>query len=756
MTGRGAGAASWGPGGSGLTSPGEVELWGGHECTVNRVGDRYMDQTVLSGHQERVSDLDLFAGLGLKTLRYPVLWERVSPESPDSADWSWTDVRLEKLRELGVRPIVGLVHHGSGPRYTSLLDASFATGLARHAEAVARRYPWVDAWTPVNEPLTTARFSALYGLWHPHLREEGAFWTALLNQIDAVRLAMRAIREINPDAKLVQTEDLGRIYSTAQVAEQARFENLRRWATWDLLTGRLTEAHPLWPRIARYGLRERLEQIAADPCPPDIVGVNHYITSDRFLDHRLDRYPPERHGGNGELAYADVEAVRVLRGSPRGLSLALKEAWDRYGLPIAVTECHLGCTREEQVRWLAEGFRTVRESRAAGVDVRALTAWSLLGAYDWDSLLTQPRGRYETGIFDVRSGEPRPTAAAAWLRSAAEGGEAAPPPIVSEGWWRRDMRLAFPSALPACRTPLHPGADHDLRRTRPVLIVGATGTLGQALARGCAHRAIAHVLTDRRILALDDPASISEALERHDPWAVINAAGWVRVDDAEADPQGCLSANAAGAIALGEACRERDIALVSYSSDLVFDGRKRSPYVEDDAPNPLNVYGRSKAEAERGLLALGARNLVIRTAAFFSPHDPYNFAAAVVENLRGGREMTAAYNLWVSPTYVPDLVNASLDLLLDGETGLWHLANPGGLTWSRFGQEVADRLGLDGRLLHAAPARRLGLAARRPARVVLGSRRGLMLPPLEDALERFCSEVRARAAVDDGSRSRAA
>ena len=732
-----------------------LELWGGHECTVNRVGDAFMDQTVLTGHHDRPQDLELFAGLGVTALRYPVLWERVAPEDPRRLDWAWTDGRLAKLQSLGVRPIAGLVHHGSGPRYTSLLDDGFAPGLASFAREAARRYPWVKDWTPVNEPLTTARFSALYGLWYPHLKDEPAFWAALLNQIDAIRLSMAAIREVIPDARLIQTEDLGRTYSTEITAEQAAFDNHRRWLTWDLLTGAVTPGHPLWPRLVRFGFKERLAAMAGEPCPPDIIGINHYVTSDRFLDHRLDRYPPDRHGGNDFVPYADVEAVRVLEASPRGLALAIEEAWDRYRLPLAITECHLGCTREEQVRWLAEAWATAAAAREAGVDLRALTAWSLLGAYDWDSLLTNPRGRYESGAFDVRSGDPRPTALAAALKALPPPAE--PCPIRTPlGWWRRDVRLEYDPACSICDTGPFRGSDADLSaRTQPVLILGATGTLGRALARGCAHRALSHVLTDRAGLSLDDPGSIAAALDRHQPWAVVNAAGWVRVDEAESDPEGCLRANKLGAIALGSACRERGIPLVTFSSDLVFDGAMDRPYEEGDPTRPLNVYGRSKAEAEEALLAMGG-NLVIRTAAFFSPHDPHNFAAKVIETLRRGEVVTAPDDQVVSPTYVPDLVDATLDLLIDGETGIWHLANAGGLSWRDFGRAVAARAGLDDALVRGVATRELGLPAARPRWSVLGSARGIILPSLEDALDRLGAHLARRPRPAARRQSRAA
>src|SRR5215212_3858174 len=117
------------------------ELWAGIECTVNRVGDDYFDQLERNGHDRRLDDLDLLAAIGARAVRYPVLWERTAPEGAERADWSWADERLERLRGLGVCPIVGLVHHGSGPRHTSLLDPAFAEGLAGYAGALARRYP---------------------------------------------------------------------------------------------------------------------------------------------------------------------------------------------------------------------------------------------------------------------------------------------------------------------------------------------------------------------------------------------------------------------------------------------------------------------------------------------------------------------------------------------------------------------------------------------------------------------------------------
>lgn len=492
---------------------GKLELWGGPECTVNRVETRFGDQLRATGHHDRLSDLDLFATLGITALRYPILWERVSPDRPDETDWSWSDARIERLRALNVRPIAGLVHHGSGPKYTNLLDDNFAPGLAHFARMAAERYPWVEDWTPVNEPVTTARFSALYGLWYPHHREERSFWLALLNQIEGVARAMAEIRRVNSAARLIQTDDLGRTYATVALREQAAFDNVRRWMSWDLLCGKVVPGHALWRRLCGFGLEDRLRRIADRPCPPDVIGVNHYLTSDRFLDHRLQRYPRHLHGSNGQRAFADTEAVRVLDPPPPGLRGVLQEAWARYHIPLAVTEIHNGCTREEQMRWMAEAWQTAGALRQQGVDVQAVTSWALLGSKGWNTLLTGP-GTYEPGVYDVSSGAPEPTAMVDLLRSlVADGGRH--PVSANAGWWRRPIRLvhpAVPRPAPMRDRTTFPAQGAD---TPPLLLIGedVSPLVAACQNRGMAFQAIGSP-------GQDDPADIDALLSRR-PWAIV-------------------------------------------------------------------------------------------------------------------------------------------------------------------------------------------------------------------------------------------
>jgi len=353
-----------------IAAPRTLALWGGLECTVNRVRDEYFSQMDRNGHADRIADLERFATLGIHAIRYPVLWERTAPKGIEEADWSWPDERLPVLRDMGITPIVGFVHHGSGPRHTSLVDPGFAEGLAQYASAFAQRYPWVQYYTPVNEPLTTARFSGLSGVWYPHGRDERIFIQALLNQCRAVVLAMQAVRAVNPLAKLVQTDDLSKTYSTPEMAGLAAFFNERRWLGWDLLCGKVGPEHALWEYLTNTGVdAQELLWFRDHPCPPDIIGVNYYATSERWLDHRCERYSPRYRTSYGGRLHADIEAPRVLATPTPGIGPLLRETWERYRLPVAVTEAHIDADREDQLRWLLEIWGAADRELQEGADL---------------------------------------------------------------------------------------------------------------------------------------------------------------------------------------------------------------------------------------------------------------------------------------------------------------------------------------------------------------------------------------------------
>ena len=368
------------------------EIWGGLECTINRVGERFFDQLEYANYYQQPQP-DAIAELGIKRLRFPVLWEKHQPAINGEIDWTWTKSQLSFFKEKGIDVIAGLVHHGSGPSFTNLLDENFPYLLAQYAKQVATKFPWINFYTPVNEPLTTARFSGLYGLWYPHCRKDKDFILMLLHQLKGVVLAMQEIRKINPAAQLVQTEDLGKTYSTPLLKYQARFENERRWLTYDLLCGRVDEKHKVWKYFKRFNIPvSYLNFFKENICTPDVFGFNHYVTSERYLDENFRRYPRHTRGGNKRHRYADVEVARVKTEEETGIQVLLREAWQRYKKPIAITEVHLHCHREEQLRWFKYVWESCQKVKEQGVEIKAITSWALLGSYGWNELLTKPAG----------------------------------------------------------------------------------------------------------------------------------------------------------------------------------------------------------------------------------------------------------------------------------------------------------------------------------------------------------------------------
>ena len=722
-----------------------LEMWGGLECTVNRVGDVYFDQLKRNGHINRPDDIQRFAELGMSMLRYPIQWERIAPSGIQQADWTWADERLDLLRSVGIKPIVGLTHHGSGPRDTSLVESSFVEGLAQFAGAVAQRYPWVEYYTPVNEPLTTARFSGLYGHWYPHGRTNGTFIRALLNECRATVLAMQAIRRVNPSAQLIQTEDLGKTFSTPLLAKLADWDNERRWLTFDILCGRLDRNHLMWDFLIDSGAHEaELEAFLEHPCPPDILGIDYYATSERFFDEHLDRYPASMRTENKNYTYVDVEAIRVDTGGPLPLGHyeRMKEAWERYHIPLAITEVHLGCTREEQIRWLVEAWSAAQALRQEGAEIRGVTAWSLLGAYDWNNLVTRIGDFYEPGVFDVRGAQPRPTALATVVRTLAAGEIPDHPVLAQTGWWKRSDRFFYQSHLEHISSIPTSYQRYTLaQQERPLLIIEATNSaLVKAFARFCDVRCLLYQLVTSTEMDVSDTNSVHMTLAKLNPWAVISLAGSSPLEDEISGDEHLNHKQVWGAGIIADACAQRKIPLVAFSSDLVFDGTQQTPYVESDPVAPVSTRGRMQAKMEEHILRRCPAALVIRTGPLFGPWEDSNFVMTL-HHLEG-HPVSATSQIVVSPTYVPDVVDACLDLLIDGERGCWHLTNKGALTLAdlvRCVVDADDSKAMDnGEELDQAYAQQL--ASPHIVSRALQSERGQLLPSLSSALARYLAE----------------
>ena len=313
-------------------------------------------------------------------------------------------------------------------------------------------------------------------------------------------------------------------------------------------------------------------------------------------------------------------------------------------------------------------------AREEGVDVRGVTVWAAFGTVDWSSLLTRDAGHYEPGAWDIRSDPPRLTALGRLAAALAESDPAR----------AQDFHpvLASPGWWQRdLRLSVTPHGDVTALPARgaPLLILG-TGALARAFGRLCHMRGLPYEM-------LDDKADLADAIHRHAAWAVI--------DTVERDP-----------------------------------GRRL-------ALNQLAAGLRKLVVSSHELMAVAAAGaLVVLTSAPFGPWDQDDFVARGLALLRQGREWTAAEDEIVEPAYLPDLVQASLDLLIDGETGVWHLANGEALSWAAFARRAAGHAGLDTSLVRGAPARQLD-QVRQPIRHAPDGRGRGMLPSLADALARY-------------------
>jgi dTDP-4-dehydrorhamnose reductase len=359
-------------------------------------------------------------------------------------------------------------------------------------------------------------------------------------------------------------------------------------------------------------------------------------------------------------------------------------------------------------------------------------------------------------VFDLRGGAPRPTALASMLRSLAHTGSFEHPIMQTPGWWRRPIRLLPPRSSefqsgidlePVCpsedamRVTVMGSDPSRAPQARGILMLGAAGRLGRAFVSAAELRGLKHRAFSRSELDVTDAKAVAAAMADSSPWAVINCAGFSRIDAAERAERECLSANVHGAENLALACAAVGVPFVTFSSDHVFDGSKRAPYVESDTCSALGVYGETKIIADQRVLAAGGKALIIRPGKLLAPNDDNDSLLHSLRRLARGERVQVSHDLRLSATFLPDLVNTTLDLLIDGETGVWHLPNPGVLTPQDLLVAAAEILQLDTNLIEGVPFWSLHRGALRPRFRGLDSERAGLLPPLGDALRRYCANA---------------
>ena len=268
-------------------------------------------------------------------------------------------------------------------------------------------------------------------------------------------------------------------------------------------------------------------------------------------------------------------------------------------------------------------------------------------------------------------------------------------------------------------------------RRRRVLITGAGGQLGHALAQAFADDDVVALTRDG--WDVTDPAS--DTVSRGEFDLILHTAAWTDVDGAEADPQGAAAVNVAGT-AHAAALR---LPLVTFSTDYVFDGGKRTPYVESDGPNPMSAYGRTKLHAEA---ASGPNAWILRTSWLFGATG-HNFLLTMLRLGAEHDEVTVVDDQRGSPTYVGHLAGTVRRLVDDDlPKGLWHVAAAGDCTWADFAEAIFEEAGLDCTVRRVTTAE-LARPAPRPAYSVLRSERAgaPQLPHWREGLRACLAEM---------------
>jgi beta-glucosidase/6-phospho-beta-glucosidase/beta-galactosidase len=311
------------------------------------------------------------AEFGAGGLRYGVSWPRICP-APGVYDWSELDERLRYATgELGLTVIADLVHYGT-PTWLddAFADPRYPQAIADFASAFAARYRGVvDHLTPLNEPLTTASFCGLRGVWPPALTGWTGWVTVTLSIVEGIRRTVAGVRAANPDAVIVHVE-AATMYETRDddLADHTELLAGIGQLPTELLLGRVTGDHPLWAWLVEHGAPTGvLDSFVAGPPRLDVLGVNYYPDLTPRVIEQVD---------------GQIRQVTANRWTD-GLEYALTEAHRRYALPMMVTETSIEGDESTRRRWAEASIATVRRLRDEGLDIRGYTWWPLLDFVDW-------------------------------------------------------------------------------------------------------------------------------------------------------------------------------------------------------------------------------------------------------------------------------------------------------------------------------------------------------------------------------------
>jgi dTDP-4-dehydrorhamnose reductase len=273
-----------------------------------------------------------------------------------------------------------------------------------------------------------------------------------------------------------------------------------------------------------------------------------------------------------------------------------------------------------------------------------------------------------------------------------------------------------------------------------ILIVGGQGMLGHALTDLLVSRGRRPVVVDLPQIDITDASAVKKLFDDRHPTLVLNCAAHTKVDLCEQEKEKADAVNGYAVGLLAGSCKSSDAVLVHISTDFVFDGRGRRPYLPSDAVNPLSAYGRSKLLGERELQKNApARWLIVRTAWLYGRHG-LNFPRTMVQAAQAGKALTVVNDQVGSPTYTVDLGGAILDLLDSGASGLWHATNSGQTTWFDFARATLEEFGVKAEI---SPISSAEWAQKRPTSAIRPGYSVLDLTGLERRIGRSMRPWRA-------------
>lgn len=270
------------------------------------------------------------------------------------------------------------------------------------------------------------------------------------------------------------------------------------------------------------------------------------------------------------------------------------------------------------------------------------------------------------------------------------------------------------------------------------LVTGAGGMLGRDVVDVLTAGGAEVTAVTRADLDVTDAAATRQAIVAARPQAVVNCAAYTDVDGAESDWQGAEAVNALGAGHVAAAAAEVGALVVHVSTDYVFDGSKREPWLESDRVAPLGVYGETKLAGERAVAAANPAHAIARTAWLFGAGGR-NFVDTMLALGAQRDEVSVVTDQVGCPTWTGHLAGALVELAeRPSETGIHHIAAAGSCSWNEFALEIFERAGIECRVLPAT-SEQFVRPARRPAYSVLGTERRnpLLLPPWQDGLAQY-------------------